>query len=127
MSGDIGAGTTHTAIRFAQDLLRNNLHGFVQLAGSTNGYTVPKLQSLGLLSRSSLDSSSELGRKVSGIAYGSYARKLLDIALEKCPGSDRVEDYTAWLRETVWEAQALVKPLKEGNCTEIPGFSGLRC
>lgn len=114
MSGDIGAGTTHTAIRFAQDLLRTDLPGFVQLAGGTNGYTVPKLKSLGLLSRSSLNSSSELGRKVSGIAYGSYARKLLDSALEKCPGSDRLEDYTAWLRATVWEAQALVKPLKEG-------------
>jgi Fe-S-cluster-containing hydrogenase component 2 len=119
MSGDIGSGTTHTAIRFAQELLRTDLPGFVQLAGGTNAYTVPKLLSLGLLSRSSLSSSPDLGRKVSGVAYGSYARKLLEAALERCPGSDRVEDYTAWLRETVGEAQALVGPLKQGSGQEI--------
>jgi Fe-S-cluster-containing hydrogenase component 2 len=112
MSGDIGSGTTHTAIRFAQDLLHTDLPGFVQLAGGTNAYTVPKLLSLGLLSPSSPDPSSDPQRKVAGVAYGSYARKLLDPALDHCPGRDRVEDYTLWLRETIGQAQALINPLK---------------
>jgi Fe-S-cluster-containing hydrogenase component 2 len=49
MSGDIGKGTTHAAIRLAQKVLAANLKGYVQLAGGTNQHTVPKLKALNLL------------------------------------------------------------------------------
>ncbi len=49
MSGDIGDGTTHAAIKLGQTVLAAQLPGYVQLAGGTNGYTVTKLRELGLL------------------------------------------------------------------------------
>jgi Fe-S-cluster-containing hydrogenase component 2 len=66
MSGDIGRGTTHAAIRLVQKVLPIGLPGYLQLAGGTNYHTVPKLREMGLL-RS----------PVAGVAYGSYARSLL--------------------------------------------------
>ncbi len=65
MSGDIGKGTTHAAIRYAQKVLNAELPGYVQLAGGTNDYTVSKLESLGLR------------QKIAGVAYGSYARSII--------------------------------------------------
>ncbi len=78
MSGDIGDGTTIAAVKLAQKVLAANLPGYVQLAGGTNSYTVPKLQKLGMLG-------SNLGRsrRISGVAYGSYARVLLSPILER--------------------------------------------
>jgi Fe-S-cluster-containing hydrogenase component 2 len=59
MSGDIGAGTTHAAIRLGQKVLaaqaaetfpgETAIPTFIQLAGGTNHHTVPKLRQLGLL------------------------------------------------------------------------------
>lgn len=72
MSGDIGDGTTQATVKFGQKVLAANLPGYVQLAGGTNGYTVAKLRSLSLLKHNSGQSS-----YIAGIAYGSYARKLL--------------------------------------------------
>ncbi|MBE9043366.1 4Fe-4S ferredoxin [Pleurocapsales cyanobacterium LEGE 10410] len=79
MSGDIGKGTTHAAIAFAQKVLRAKLPGYVQLAGGTNNYTVDKLKQEQMLRHQvpSLDNS------VSGIAYGSYARAILSSVLAK--------------------------------------------
>ncbi|MGB3135716.1 MAG: LdpA C-terminal domain-containing domain [Nodosilinea sp.] len=93
MSGDLGKGTTHAAIRFAQKLLVAGLPGHVQPAGGTNGYTVSKLIDLGLindapfasrphsfgpsLSRSDGIANQNLGPPggtISGVAYGSYGR-----------------------------------------------------
>ncbi|MEO1069443.1 MAG: LdpA C-terminal domain-containing domain [Cyanobacteria bacterium J06638_6] len=94
MSGDLGKGTTHAAIRLAQKVLESGLPGYVQLAGGTNGYTVDKLLELGLLKRKSLvprsDGDGQTGEiagchgapaeaastpaTIAGIAYGSYAR-----------------------------------------------------
>ncbi|WP_416378780.1 circadian clock protein LdpA [Cyanobacterium sp. uoEpiScrs1] len=72
MSGDIGKGTTHAAIKLAQKVLDTQIPGFVQLAGGTNHHTVAKLREIGLLTPSV---SSTVA--VSGIAYGSYARSVL--------------------------------------------------
>jgi Fe-S-cluster-containing hydrogenase component 2 len=73
MSGDIGDGATRACIKLGQKVLNAHLPGFVQLAGGTNRSTVAKLNSLNLLyNRYSTDES-----KISGIAYGSYARSLL--------------------------------------------------
>ena len=52
MSGDIGKGTTHAAIRLAQKVLASDVSGYVQLAGGTNQYTALKLKALGLLHKS---------------------------------------------------------------------------
>ncbi|MGJ3254238.1 MAG: circadian clock protein LdpA [Elainellaceae cyanobacterium] len=49
MSGDIGDGTTHAAIRLSQKVLNAGLPGYIQLAGGTNHHTVPKLKQLGML------------------------------------------------------------------------------
>ncbi|PSN16898.1 4Fe-4S ferredoxin [filamentous cyanobacterium CCT1] len=95
MSGDLGKGTTHAAIRLAQKILQAGLPGYVQPAGGTNGYTVSKLLDFGLInnppSASSLNfhpsglaspqsggmanyDSVLLRNTISGIAYGSYGR-----------------------------------------------------
>ena len=65
MSGDIGRGTTHRAIYYAQKVLKAKLPGYIQLAGGTNDYTVTKLEALGIR------------EKIAGVAYGSYARSII--------------------------------------------------
>lgn len=89
MSGDLGKGTTHATLRLAQTVLAADLPGYVQLAGGTNAYTVPKLRELGLLKgadplRSPLTESFPTAPHpwVAGIAYGSYARTLMMPLLE---------------------------------------------
>jgi len=107
MSGDIGDGTTHAAIKLGQKVLAAGLPGYVQLAGGTNGYTVEKLRTLGLLSPEVPIACSVLSHKfkdfdrypplptsglaiqsvpstsyIAGVAYGSYARVLLSPVLE---------------------------------------------
>ncbi|KAM3094869.1 circadian clock protein LdpA [Phormidesmis sp. 146-35] len=74
MSGDIGDGATRACIKLGQKVLAANLPGYVQLAGGTNAHTVPKLKTL---ERSSDKNGTIVLRKISGIAYGSYARSLL--------------------------------------------------
>ena len=78
MSGDIGKGTTHAAIAFAQKVLQANLPGYIQLAGGTNDYTVNKLKQLKLLRQDPTRSCF-----VAGVAYGSYARAILSPILTK--------------------------------------------
>lgn len=92
MSGDIGIGTTKATIQFGQQVLTAQLPGYVQLAGGTNDYTVPKLRSLNLLRspqpydeinlfhQTTPDDSHQY---LAGVAYGSYARVLLSPVLEK--------------------------------------------
>ena len=84
MSGDIGKGTTHAAIRLGQKVLQAGLPGYIQLAGGTNAYTVPKLVELDLLSRCRhrLPYAEKATTTIAGIAYGSYARKLVMPMLE---------------------------------------------
>lgn len=102
MSGDIGKGTTHPAIKMAQKVLKSELPGYVQLAGGTNHHTVTKLNEMGLLKTS---------YGVSGIAYGSYARTLLLPILEGLE-SQILENDAKSLQETVSKAYTLVRQLK---------------
>lgn len=74
MSGDIGRGTTHAAIAFAQKVVEAKLPGYVQLAGGTNDYTVNKLQQAKMLRQAKMSS---ICNTISGVAYGSYARAIL--------------------------------------------------
>lgn len=97
MSGDIGTGATRAAIKLGQKVLAAGLPGYVQLAGGTNDYTVPKLRSLGLLKPQPIPQSVENSLDwqensavfttphpyIAGVAYGSYARVLLAPVLEQ--------------------------------------------
>lgn len=123
MSGDIGAGTTHPAIKLAQKILDSPLDGFVQLAGGTNAYTVPKLGQLGLLNRAPTPPSMSAQPMsaqpmparptVAGVAYGSYARTLLTPLfdrLEDRPGG--LEHHPDLLSQALTLAAELARPLK---------------
>lgn len=103
MSGDIGSGTTHLTIKYAQQAKKANLGGFIQLAGGTNEYTVSKLRQLNLIPA------------VSGVAYGGKARKIMaDILsqLENISHNNRIEEHPKLLYEGVKIAAGLVAPLK---------------
>ncbi len=116
MSGDIGKGTTHAAIRFAQEVLASDLPGFVQLAGGTNDHTVKKLAELGLLAPAA--------KAIDGIAYGSFARRLLTPILNSSPIDDRLswnesshlpiklEEHPGLLTQAIAVARPLVNSVK---------------
>ncbi len=89
MSGDIGAGTTQATLRLAQKILAQGPPGFVQLAGGTNPATWPLVQKLNL--------------PVHGVAYGSYARKLLQPYLQNL-------DHDSVLALAVATARQLLAP-----------------
>ncbi len=104
MSGDIGDGTIHLTIKYAQQVKKMNLSGFIQLAGGTNEYTVQKLHSLHLIPEI-----------VNGVAYGSKARKLIADTLhqlESICDHNQLELYPDLLWQGVQQARELVKPLK---------------
>ena len=126
MSGDIGKGTTHAAIAFAEKVLQANLPGYVQLAGGTNNYTVSKLQTALMLKQTNLGdlpNSRLTNSSVSGIAYGSYARSLLLPILEKLDNSPepnqsmkqffrQLEHNTELLELATAKAKSLVNQIK---------------
>ncbi|UZQ52850.1 4Fe-4S ferredoxin [Trichothermofontia sichuanensis B231] len=127
MSGDLGKGTTHAALKLAQTVLTEGPPGYVQLAGGTNAHTVTKARQLGLLTPSGQSVSREPGpqRTIAGIAYGSYARAQLRQWLETGLAGEgerevRREDREArgLFGERLWSAvqaaAALVSPLKAG-------------
>jgi Fe-S-cluster-containing hydrogenase component 2 len=124
MSGDIGAGTTHAAIKLGEKVLAANLPGFVQLAGGTNHYTVPKLRECGLL-----PSSSNSHKHVHGVAYGSYARILLSPLLDKLdactdnPG--KLESHPDLLAAAVAISTELVGQLKGNDRNVVRGAIGV--
>ncbi len=110
MSGDIGAGTTHAAIKLGEKVLKAELPGYVQLAGGTNHYTVPKLRERGLLP------SPATSKHIHGVAYGSYARVQLASILDRLdtatsnPG--KLEAHPELLIAAVAVARELVGQLK---------------
>jgi hypothetical protein len=89
MSGDIGAGTTQATVRFAEKILAQGPPGFVQLAGGTNQATWPLVAKLNL--------------PIHGVAYGSYARKLLQPYLQNL-------DHDQTLAQAVTLAKHLIHP-----------------
>ena len=115
MSGDIGAGTTHAAIRLGEKVLTARLPGYIQLAGGTNHYTVPKLRERGLLS------SSNGGKYVNGVAYGSYARVQLSPILDRLDtqtnNPSKLESHPELLSSAISIARHLVRQLKEPPLT----------
>jgi Fe-S-cluster-containing hydrogenase component 2 len=114
MSGDIGDGATRACLRLGQKVLAAQLPGFVQLAGGTNASTVPKAVTIGLLQPGQL----------AGIAYGSYARTLLQPYLTDQGGDDggnggaAAEEYAAKYSESLFwsavdQAHGLVSQIKQ--------------
>ncbi|MEA5595201.1 circadian clock protein LdpA [Rivularia sp. UHCC 0363] len=136
MSGDIGSGTTLAAVKLGAKVLRAKLPGYVQLAGGTNSYTVPKLRAMGLLKELTRQKSEVMGENnvishtsglgtetsVAGVAYGSYARKLLSSVLEELEEKEvnsssvkvtaRLEEDPTLLWQAVSLADSLVSQLK---------------
>lgn len=130
MSGDIGKGTTHAAIAFAQKVLQAQLPGYIQLAGGTNDYTVDKLKQAQMLGRQDLSSTSKL---VSGLAYGSYARAILSSTIAKLETTElpekqanfksqpmnqlnlKLEQNRELLQEAVGTARKLVSQIKNSH------------
>lgn len=122
MSGDIGKGTTHPAIRMAQKVLEAGLPGYVQLAGGTNHHTVTKLQQIGLLkqhsyrSKPSVTTANLKSNGVSGVAYGSYARSLLLPIFQQLEMTNqtylKIENYPELLWAAVEQAYCLIAQIK---------------
>ena len=102
MSGDIGDGATRAALQLGQKVLDFQLPlGFVQLAGGTNASTVPKLRQAAI--------------PVAGVAYGSYARKIIMDFLEGLGEEipDRLEEKSCLLWQAVAIAKQLVSQIKQ--------------
>nr|WP_199306827.1 LdpA C-terminal domain-containing domain [Anabaena sphaerica] len=138
MSGDIGDGTTIAAVKLGQKVLAANLPGYVQLAGGTNSYTVPKLKAMGLLKEAGAQGRRGAGEdeeflssdpqrlgqsaSIAGVAYGSYARVLLSSVLEQLEHKEvsptgfqvnpRLEDEPEILWQAVKLAHSLVSQIK---------------
>lgn len=128
MSGDIGKGTTHAAIAFAQKVLEAELPGYIQLAGGTNDYTVVKLKQCNMLR----PENSQPANFVSGVAYGSYARAILSPILNRLEVTElpankinlvtqqpmnqtnlKLEQNQLLLKQAVTTASQLVNQIKE--------------
>jgi Fe-S-cluster-containing hydrogenase component 2 len=117
MSGDLGRGTTHAALKLAKKLIQAGLPGYVQLAGGTNDHTATKLRSLELLPGTGTRIS--FPAAVAGIAYGSYARCLLSPVLEIleraggeiCPRSPNRPRYLEEAPDLLWQAVTLARGL----------------
>ncbi len=116
MSGDIGAGTTHAAIKLGEKVLAAQLPGYVQLAGGTNHYTVPKLRERGLLPPPATSDR----HYISGVAYGSYARVLLSSLLDRLDlapiDPNKLESHP----ELLWSAVAIAHELVGQLKTPLP-------
>jgi Fe-S-cluster-containing hydrogenase component 2 len=106
MSGDIGVGTTHAAIGLGKKVLAARLPGYVQLAGGTNHYTVPKLRECGLLPTTDRERP-----HVHGVAYGSYARVLLSSLLDRLDKIDIHPNKLELHPELLWSAVAIAHEL----------------
>ncbi len=105
MSGDIGAGTTHAAIKLGEKVLTAQLPGYVQLAGGTNHYTVTKLHECGLLSTTAQR------QHINGVAYGSYARVLLSSLLDRLDTTTHSPGKLELHPDLLWSAVALADGL----------------
>nr|WP_228024163.1 LdpA C-terminal domain-containing domain [Synechocystis salina] len=112
MSGDIGRGTTHLCLHYADQVLKSDLPGFVQLAGGTNGHTITKLNDDNLWVH---------GKKsiVNGVAFGGGARALIAPVLQEAEARQKdplapihLEDYPDLLQRAIALAQSLVQPWK---------------
>ncbi|WP_409350555.1 Light dependent period protein LdpA domain-containing protein [Synechocystis salina] len=114
MSGDIGRGTTHLCLHYADLVLQSGLPGFVQLAGGTNGHTITKLRG-----QNSPPARSREKRIINGVAFGGGARTLIAPVLQTAAARQQdplapihLEDHPDLLQQAITLAQSLVQPWK---------------
>jgi len=138
MSGDIGKGTTHATLRYAHKVMQSGPPGYVQLAGGTNDHTAAKLGPLATATASATSATSSLPwdhvdrpvPQLGGVAFGSFARRLLNPVLAewsteplfasamsaeerlKCDDPDSLSRSLLQLRQAVQLAESLVTPIK---------------
>jgi hypothetical protein len=135
MSGDIGKGTTLSAVKFGEVVLRSRAlpwaslrqgeqqqqQHFLQLAGGTNAYTAEKLSAEGLLSPAlvlgKMEEEEQEGLQwVHGLAFGGFARMEVDrVMTEWGLGSEAslLEAPPQALVAVVRAALGVVRPVKE--------------
>lgn len=114
MSGDIGDGATRATILLAEQVLKAQLPGAVQLAGGTNRHTVAKLKAKGLLHPDLMNTTHTSQPYIAGVAYGSFARQLL-VPIQtqfETLSTHHLEDHAQLLHEAVSLAFSLVTQLK---------------
>ncbi len=123
MSGDLGKGTTHASLSYAQALAERSLPGFRQLAGGTNHHTIIKTQSR----------YSQHRQMVHGVAFGGAARTLLNeifqlaakrqsSSLTDLPPNILLEANPDLLNMAVRLAQSLVGPWKQNQINQSPSI-----
>ncbi|MEB3194456.1 MAG: LdpA C-terminal domain-containing domain [Cyanobacteriota bacterium] len=100
MSGDVGAGTAHAAVRLLRAVGPLAPPGPLQLAGGTNAHTLTLLEDLPAGSPT-----------VAGVAFGSVARQPLQGLLQEAQGrGQRLLDLPDLLTPALARARALVHP-----------------
>ena len=100
MSGDVGAGTAHAAVRLLRAVGPLAPPGPLQLAGGTNLHTLTLVEALPAGSP-----------PLAGVAFGSVARHSLQDLLQKAQGRGRrLLDLPDLLTPALTIAQALVHP-----------------
>jgi Fe-S-cluster-containing hydrogenase component 2 len=103
MTGDVGDGTARAAVQLLQARGRELPPGPVQLAGGTNGRTLPLLER-----------QAGLGRLCAGVAFGGVARRLLQPLLQEAAQRGLPLRAAADLRsEALRLARSLVDPWLE--------------
>ena len=101
MSGDVGAGTAHAAVQLLRRVVARLPPGPVQLAGGTNGGTLPLLERLAAAEAA----------VVAGVAFGSVARARLHELLRQAQGrGGRLLDQPDLRSEAMALARELVGP-----------------
>ena len=105
MSGDIGAGTAHAAIRLLERVAPLAPPGPLQLAGGTNGHSLDRLNRRPRLHNGVAQP------PVAGIAFGGVARRLLQpFLLEAEQRRCRLLDEPSLWTAALAEARQLVGP-----------------
>ena len=108
MSGDVGAGTAHAAVRLLEAVGPLAPPGPLQLAGGTNAHTLPLVESL-----------PPTAPPVAGVAFGSVARQQLQaLLMEAQSRSQRLLDLPDLLAPALALASALVEPWSRRRQTD---------
>jgi hypothetical protein len=111
MSGDVGGGTAHAAVRLLRRVAAQAPPGPLQLAGGTNART------LALVERAAVPG-------VAGVAFGGVARSLLQpLLVQAQAGGGRLLDEPELRERALGIARALVDPWLHRRMGEPVAFA----